>query len=215
MDHAESKMFWDKSWGTFDPARIAAYAESLDPGRNVIADLLESRGAVRICDAGCGCGVHSLNLARRGFSVSGFDVAESAVLLAKKLLLKNGFSAEGFKQASILSTGYADSCFDAVVARDVLDHIPIADAASAVAELMRIVRPGGCVLLTLDASDDEYEAEPHKVTEDGDYVFTSGKWGGMVFHPYSPEEVRKLTAALNSQLLEKENGFIVLIEKPV
>ena len=81
-------------------------------------------------------------------------------------------------------------------------------------ELLRIVRPGGCVLLTLDKTDAEYEAELHAVNSDGDYLFTGGKWSGMAFHPYTPEEIGKLTAGHDARILsESESGFLVVIEK--
>lgn len=44
--------------------------------------------------------------------------------------------------------------------------------------------------MTLDALDREYETEPHTVNSDGDYVYTAGKWRGMVFHPYTARELR-------------------------
>ncbi len=141
-------------------------------------------------------------------------MAEHAVSLTKKLLSENGFSAENFKRATVLSTGYTDGHFDAVVARDVVDHMPIRQGISAVTELLRIVKPGGYVLLTLDAADDEYEAQPHETNEDGDYFFTRGKWDGMVFHPYSRSEVEKLTDGRKCKLLlQNGEGFLVVIVK--
>ncbi len=173
---------------------------------------LRKKKVKRVCDAGCGCGIYSLKLARFGFAVSGFDIAEDAVLLTQKLLSENGYSVQGFKQANVLSTGYPSNSFDAVVARDVIDHMPIQQGIDAVKEFLRIVRPGGCVLLTLDAADSEYELEPHETNEDGDYLFIDGKWNGMVFHPYSDLEIQKLTDGMKySILLSDENGFIVVL----
>ena len=206
------RAFWDRSWGSVAPERIAAYAASLDPAADAIVTFLQKRGARRVCDAGCGCGAYALKLARFGFSVSGFDIAEDAVSLAEKLFSESGCSAAGFRQADVLSTGYTDGCFDAVVARDVVDHMPIRQGMAAVRELLRIVRPGGCVLLTLDKTDDQYEAEPHETNEEGDYLFTDGKWEGMVFHPYSAREIEKLTdGAAHEVLLADENGFLVVL----
>ena len=84
------------------------------------------------------------------------------------------------------------TAFDGVVCRDVLDHLPRAEAAAAVKELCRITKPGGIVILTLDPLDEEYRTEPHRVNADGDYVYTAGKWKGMVFHPYTAETVRAI-----------------------
>lgn len=214
MNRNSTAQFWEQSWKSIDRERISSYAKNFDTKEDAIINFLKQQGSNHICDAGCGCGLYSLKLVRYGLSVSGFDIAEDAVLLTKKLLSENGYPANGFKQADILSTGYADCCFDAVVARDVVDHMPIIHGIQAVKELSRIVRPGGCVVLTLDAADDEYESEPHEINENGDYLFIQGKWSGMVFHPYSPREIKKLTAGLNQkQLLSNNESFIVVLNK--
>ena len=216
MNHDKSEAFWEQSWRTIDPMRVSSYIQGFDTTQDAIISFLKTRKITQVCDAGCGCGVYSFKLAQHGFSVSGFDMAEDAILLTKKLLSEKGFSAEEFKRANILATGYPDSCFDAVVARDVVDHMTIKHGIRAIEELLRIVRPGGYVLLTLDAADDEYEAEPHEINEDGDYIFCSGKWAGMVFHPYSLSEVAKLTAGRNSKLLlQKRKEITVIIEKQI
>ncbi len=89
-----------------------------------------------------------MKLAANGFSVCGFDVSSHAVEIAQTLLEKAALAAE-LKTAGILSTGYADGTFDGVVCRDVLDHLPRAEAAAAVKELCRITKPGGIVIFTL------------------------------------------------------------------
>ena len=132
-----------------------------------------------------------MKLAANGFSVCGFDVSSHAVEIAQTLLAKAALAAE-LKTAGILSTGYADGTFDGVVCRDVLDHLPRAEAAAAVKELCRITKLGGIVIFTLDPLDEEYRTEPHRVNADGDYVYTAGKWKGMVFHPYTAETVRAI-----------------------
>ena len=207
------KTFWDRSWETIAPERISSYAAGFDMAEDAIIAFLQKKNAKYVCDAGCGCGVYSLKLARFGFAVSGFDIAEDAVLLTQKLLSENGYSAQGFKRANVLSTGYPSKCFDAVVARDVIDHMPIKQGMNAVKELLRIVRPGGCVLLTLDAADSEYESEPHATSIDGDYLFNRGKWNGMAFHPYSALEIKKLADGIKYNILSSnENGFIVALD---
>lgn len=83
-----------------------------------------------MCDAGCGCGVCTLKLFHYDFNVSGFDVAEDAVKTARKLLEQNMATAD-LKTEGVLKTGYANQQFDAVICRDVLDHIPMSEARPA------------------------------------------------------------------------------------
>ena len=112
----------------------------------------------------------------------------------------------------MLATGYENGCFDAVVAGDVIDHMPIRQGIATVNELARIVCPGGCVLLTMDVTDDEYESEPHTTNEDGDYLFHQGKWNGMVFHPYSVRDIEILANDKTYEILSAdERGFIVAL----
>ena len=135
-------IFWDRSWKSLDQDKLSLYIENFDYSADPVIEFLHERGY-------------------NGFSVSGFDISEDAVKRAKHLLSEEAYPTQDFRRADILTTGYTDGIFDAVVARDVLDHMAIRDGVAAVKELLRIVRPGGCVLITLDGTDKEYESEPH------------------------------------------------------
>lgn len=181
--------FWDESWANVDENRVKAYLQKSQAEPDDMIRHLHTIKAKTVCDAGCGCGAYALKLAENGFDVCGFDVAAPAVELAQNLLQDAGIQAE-LKVASVLSTGYEENWFDGVLSRDVLDHMTKHDAKNALKELVRIARPGGSVIVTVDVVDEEYEAEPHTVNQDGDFCFTAGKWSGMVFHPYSAEELQ-------------------------
>ena len=154
-----------------------------------------------------------MKLAANGFFCLRLDVSSRAVEIAQTLLEKAALAAE-LKTAGILSTGYADEAFDGAVCRDVLDHLPRAEATAAVKELCRITRPGGIVIVTLDPLDEEYRTEPHRVNADGDYVYTDGKWKGMVFHPYTAETVRAiLPGGTTCEITDTSGELTVLLRK--
>ena len=75
------------------------------------------------------------------------------------------------------------------------------DASLAIKELCRITKTNGIVLFTLDYLDEKYQTEPHIVNLDGDLVYTSGKWDGMIFHPYNLETVYGITPVGLSYIL--------------
>ncbi len=207
------KTFWNRTWESIEADRVSSYVTGFNTSEDNVIAFLRKKKAKYVCDAGCGCGAYSLKLARFGFEISGFDIAEEAIVLTKKLLSVNGYPTKDFKQANILSTGYKSESFDAVVAKDVIDHMPIKQGAETVKELLRIVKPGGCVLLTLDETDCEYESSPHETNKDGDFLFISGKWDGMVFHPYSESEIKKLTSGIKYKIPpSNEPGFTVVLE---
>jgi len=139
--------FWDSSWEKIDMGRVSRYTDQFDLQPDSIIECLRANHAKTVCDAGCGCGIYTLKLASNGFAVSGFDVSAHAVRIARELLEKASGQAE-LKTASILSTGYVGNQFDGIVSRDVLDHMSMRDAAAAMCELCRIVRPGGIILIT-------------------------------------------------------------------
>lgn len=207
--------FWDESWNSFNPGQVAHYLDHIMQGTDHVVQRLSARKPAAVCDAGCGCGAFALKLARLGYSVSGFDISDKAVQITRQVLQSAGVPAGDFHAADITSSGFPDDRFDAVVSRDVIDHLPLHSGTVAVSELLRITRPGGCVILTLDSIDDEYESAPHTVSPNGDYLFTGGKWNGMVFHPYSPDEIKNLSSVCPINVTESDGGYIVVIEKPV
>lgn len=216
-DHASeapAASFWDASWKSLPSERLEAYRKSFDRMPDETIALLHRFGVRSVCDAGCGCGIYAWKLAENGFCVSGFDISAHAVALAQTLL-ENASCSAALRTASILDTGYPDSEFDCVLSRDVIDHLRREDAAKALRELCRITRPGGLVLFTLDPLDEEYQTQPHVRNENGDYLYTAGKWNGMVFHPYSRQEISALVPAdVSCTITERDGILTVLLQKP-
>jgi len=208
------KTFWDQSWDTVDMDQVRAYLDASAAQSDSMIEHLKRQQARRVCDAGCGCGAYSLKLALNGFQVSGFDISSTAAAMAKELLESRGFPGADFRASDIAATAYGDGQFDAAVSRDVIDHMPLKDGIAAVKELYRITKKGGTILLTLDRTDPEYETEPHIVNSDGDYLFSDGKWRGMVFHPYSEDQLPELVQVGTIQRVEAgADELLVVISK--
>lgn len=106
---------------------------------------------LRVLDAGCGAGTNLGWLAR--FAAPGhldaIDVAAPAV--ARSHDPGTGARADVL-QASVAALPFRDGSFDLVVSLDVLQHLTAADEASAVAETVRVLRPGGRVLVRTNAA---------------------------------------------------------------
>lgn len=209
--------FWNQSWDHVDMNRVSKYIEQMKNTEllsDSIIDYLKSQRAKIVCDAGCGCGAYSLKLALNGFRVFGFDISSVAVNLSRELLSSRNIEYGDFQARNILATGFDDNQFDAVVSRDVVDHMSFTNGIAAVRELYRIVKKDGFIIITLDQLDAEYETEPHIINSDGDYLFTDGKWDGMVFHPYSESEISRLIQVGTIVGLESvSDGFQVVIKK--
>ena len=206
----DMETFWYTSWKTVDPRRIDDFFAHMSMEPDEIISYLKDHHVQNVCDAGCGCGIYTAKLVHHGFTVSGFDISEDAVEIAK-----THAGEADLKTANILSTGYPSSHFDAVISIDVLDHMSFEDATHALMELYRIVKPGGCICFTLDAMDEEYAAEPHFRNDQGDLIYTDGKWAGMVFHAYTRQEIPMfLPADAACRIEESADHFTVILSKP-
>jgi len=99
----------------------------------------------RILDAGCGSGPLSAALRDRGALVSGFDASAGMLELARRRL----GGGTDLKVADLGSPlPYADDTFDDVVASLVLHYLR--DWGPALAELRRVLKPGGRLIASVD-----------------------------------------------------------------
>ncbi len=107
----------------------------------VFCELLpESLEGRRLLDAGCGTGHFSRRAAERGARTVSLD-------LGFDLLRVTGTRCRTSRvQGDALRLPFPDGCFDVVVSSEMVEHTP--DPEAAVAELCRVVGPGGVLALT-------------------------------------------------------------------
>ncbi len=97
----------------------------------------------RLLDAGCGTGTNLLHFAGAWRSV-GVDLSQEALRFCRE----RGVAVAG---ASLLQLPFREGAFDCVTSFDVLYHRWISDDGAAVAELARVLRPGGLLLVRVPA----------------------------------------------------------------
>lgn len=98
----------------------------------------------RVLDYGCGHGMAAVVLARRGATVTAFDLSPGYVREAEERAAANGVSVR-FVVADGERLPFADQSFDAVWGSAVLHHL---DLAKAGAELRRVLAPGGVAVFS-------------------------------------------------------------------
>lgn len=118
-----------------------------------LARTLRELGARRVLDWGCGAGRHVVYLAREGFEVTGLDPAPTAIRRAHEWVQRERLQA-------VLSTAEPgripaeEGAFDAVISLFAIEHGTREEVARGVAEILRVLRPGGHCLVTLSSADD-------------------------------------------------------------
>lgn len=102
-----------------------------------------ARPGVRLLDAGCGTGNNLVHLAQRGRPF-GVDLSEEALrfCLTRRVTVARG---------SVLALPFRDRSFGLVTSFDVLYHRWVSDDRAAVAELSRVLEPGGLLLVRVPA----------------------------------------------------------------
>ena len=98
----------------------------------------------RILDLGTGTGLVARTFARRGARVSGIDIAPGQIAEATRSAAAEGLAAE-FVVAAAEACPFGDASFDAIVASQCWMYF---DVAATIAEVRRLLRPGGVLVTT-------------------------------------------------------------------
>jgi SAM-dependent methyltransferase len=112
------------------------------------------RKGERLLDLGCGGGRHAFQAVRLGARVVALDAQSDEVAEVRNTIGAMMDAGEvppeeeaGAVQGDALRLPFSDSSFDRVIAAEVLEHIP--DDTVAMAELSRVLRPGGTLAVTV------------------------------------------------------------------
>jgi SAM-dependent methyltransferase len=116
------------------------YVENLGPLAGEMTDVIRrlmGPGSGRCLDLGCGPGFHIPTLVGLGWTVTGVDISEDQLRLARERV---GPSAE-LILTDATSLPWADDSFDAVLSA--FTHTDVEDFRSVLREAVRVLRPGG------------------------------------------------------------------------
>ncbi|MCX8134212.1 MAG: bifunctional 2-polyprenyl-6-hydroxyphenol methylase/3-demethylubiquinol 3-O-methyltransferase UbiG [Roseococcus sp.] len=145
-DAAEVAKFEALAASWWDPRGPMAPLHAMNPARmGWIAERLGPLEGLRVLDVGCGAGLAAEWLARRGAVVTGLDAAGAALEAARAHAAAAGLRID--YRAGTPET-LAERDFDAVLALEVIEHVPEAERPGFLAALARAAKPGGWVILS-------------------------------------------------------------------
>jgi SAM-dependent methyltransferase len=201
----------DGLWETHAEWWIDGFTDGADPEYEEQILPLAAReltGASRVLDVGCGDGQVSRLAARLGAQVVGIDPTWNCVRVA-------GERGSNVARAGAAALPFADASFDAVVACLVFEHIR--DVDSAIAEVARVLEPGGRFCFFLNHPllqtpnsgwiDDQFLDPPEQYWRIGEYLVeneTIEEVEKDVFIPFIHRPLSRYVNALagNGLLLE-------------
>jgi 2-polyprenyl-6-hydroxyphenyl methylase/3-demethylubiquinone-9 3-methyltransferase len=145
-DPSELKKFSDLAHRWWDPSSEFRPLHDINPLRlewiNSQAPLAEKK----VVDVGCGGGILSESMARKGAKVTGIDLSDKALKVADLHSLESGIEVRYEKIAVEELAAREPASFDVVTCMEMLEHVP--DPAAIVRACAALVKPGGHVFFS-------------------------------------------------------------------
>lgn len=146
-DPAELAKFSELAHRWWDPESEFRPLHQINPLRLDWINSLAGLPGKRVLDVGCGGGILSDSMARKGAHVMGIDLSTKALRVASLHALETETPNLQFREVSVeaLADEQAAS-FDVVTCMEMLEHVP--DPTSVVRACARLVKPGGLVFFS-------------------------------------------------------------------
>ncbi|GHE19570.1 bifunctional 2-polyprenyl-6-hydroxyphenol methylase/3-demethylubiquinol 3-O-methyltransferase UbiG [Halomonas urumqiensis] len=130
----------------WDPQSEFKPLHEINPLRLDFIDARAGLAGKRVLDVGCGGGILSEAMAQRGATVTGIDLGEAPLAVARLHAEESGVEVS-YRHVSVETLATDDpASFDVVTCLEMLEHVP--DPASVVRACMTLVKPGGHVFFS-------------------------------------------------------------------
>ena len=130
------------AYGRWRASQLGQITDHIE--ERLIVELVGPPAGLRILDVGCGDAALVVALSQRGARMTGVDVDPNMLAAGRARAAASGVAPD-LMQGEIRALPFADSSFDIVVAVTVLCFVD--DAAQAVREMTRVLRPGGRLVI--------------------------------------------------------------------
>ncbi len=146
VDSAEIAKFSELAHRWWDPESEFKPLHDINPLRLDYVDHIAVLNDKQVLDVGCGGGILTESMAKRGAHVTGIDLADKALKVAQLHALETG-SPVNYRMAAVEDIAReSPRVFDVVTCMELLEHVP--DPASVVAACATLVKPGGHVFFS-------------------------------------------------------------------
>jgi len=154
-DPVEIEKFSQLAHKWWDPNSEFKPLHEINPLRLGYIDRIAALAGKTVLDVGCGGGILTESMAGLGATVSGIDLADRSLQVAKLHLLESGKQVEYRKVAVEDLAAEQPGQYDVVTCMEMLEHVP--DPAAVVAACAKLAKPGGHVFFsTLNRNPKSY-----------------------------------------------------------
>jgi len=146
-DQAELDKFGALASRWWDPESEFKPLHAINPLRlGWVQSHVGSLAGKKILDVGCGGGILSESMAAKGAEVTGIDLAEQSLKVARLHGLESGIKVEYRKVPVEALAAEQPEKYDIVTCMEMLEHVP--DPASVIAACAALTKPGGWVFFS-------------------------------------------------------------------
>lgn len=145
-DPAELQKFADLAHRWWDPESEFRPLHEINPLRLSWIDDCAKLTGKQVLDVGCGGGILSEGMAALGAQVTGIDLGEKALGVARLHLYESGLKVDYRLQSVEAHAAEAPGRYDVVTCMEMLEHVP--DPHSVIQACAQLVRPGGQVFFS-------------------------------------------------------------------
>lgn len=145
-DPLELQKFSDLAHRWWDPTSEFRPLHEINPLRLEWINSLAPLAGKEVCDIGCGGGILSESMARKGAKVTGIDLSEKALKVADLHSLESGVAVRYEMIAAEELAAREPGRYDIVTCMEMLEHVP--DPAAVVKAAATLVKPGGHVFFS-------------------------------------------------------------------
>lgn len=145
-DPAELQKFSEIAHRWWDPESEFRPLHEINPLRLNWIDSIVPLAGKKVIDVGCGGGILTEGMASKGADVTGIDLGEKALSVARLHLHESGHKIDYQHISAEDMAEKAPASYDVVTCLEMLEHVP--DPASVVAACARLVKPGGHVFFS-------------------------------------------------------------------
>jgi 2-polyprenyl-6-hydroxyphenyl methylase/3-demethylubiquinone-9 3-methyltransferase len=146
VDHAEVSKFEQLASRWWDPNSEFKPLHQINPLRLDYIDQRAGLSGKTVLDVGCGGGILAESMAARGATVTGIDMGEAPLEVARLHLLESGQQVDYRRIPVEELADEMPGQFDVVTCMEMLEHVP--DPASVIAACATLVKPGGQVFFS-------------------------------------------------------------------
>jgi ubiquinone/menaquinone biosynthesis C-methylase UbiE len=193
---AKEKLYYDSLYQQGDylaKSRFQKWLFSLSPAmpnpKECVEKVLKTLGEVRdrqVCELGCGTGMLTYELAKRGAVVSAIDISAEAVKITREKVSMFSPAQIKIRQMDACDLSFKDNSFDIITGTFILHHIDILKAAS---EIKRVLKPGGQAVFSEPLAHNPISNIWRRLTPD---VRTANEW------PLSYSEISEMSKHFSS-----------------